>query len=109
MKEKIISNVESVPEISVNVSAKTAIETIFTLYKNSDGVPIGMGYDGSIHDLVAELKGLGFNVNGSTVERLYPKAVSYLNNKYPENVPGTEEHKLAYPDYYPVEEVLKEV
>jgi len=100
MNIKIISSQISKPELKLTTSLKTKLESIFTLFKNSEDVPLGMGYDGTLNDFVAKLKTKGIHLNGNQAKRLLSKAQSYLKTKYPQNIPNSDEHKSANPSYY---------
>ena len=100
MIEKTITNTTVLPEINVTASVKTKIDSIFTLFKNTDGVPLKMGFDGTLNQFVAKLKSIGIKADGRNASILYSKAITYLEVKYPENVIGTVEHATVNVDYY---------
>ena len=100
MIEKTINIVTDLPEINVTATVKTKIDAIFTLFKNRDGVPIKIGFDGTLNEFVAKLKSVGVKADGRNASILYGKAITYLENKYPQNVIGTVEHATINVDYY---------
>lgn len=98
MREKIIQN-----KVSKSVSLaelKPTVEKIFTIYKNQNRVPLGIGYDGTLNQLVAELKANGHDVDGNSVKSILNEINSSIKTKYPDKFQGTDEHKKLYPELY---------
>jgi len=103
MRIKIINKPANLANINL-ADIKDDVESIYTLYKNADNIPLGIGYDGSVHKFVAEMKGMGIDITGIQGRSIIAIANKYFSNKYPEKIPFTQEHRQAYPEYYEEEE-----
>ena len=102
--EVIISNTTKVIPYTYSDVKETLQSWIFTNIKVIEKihVPIGTGFPYTTHQAVVQIKLVGFNefFKGNQMNGFISQAVSEYNDSHPELIPGTNEHKELYPDYY---------